>query len=194
VGAGREEMSEVSLAERQEVVRTIEAAWADAQYPGDNKIAVYSEIDFDEVIKIKRDFTGKQWKEVSHEILVIDWDCLPFFTVEGLRFYLPAYMIASLLHHESVNMLTHSILQTLSPPDPKGMRENFKRYSNFPLTDDISDTFQQLANKFDEFADGFKSSTNAAISAFLEICAKVDDPIIFNPNVSRLLEYWKQRG
>jgi hypothetical protein len=149
-------MSEVSLAERQEVVQLIEAAWADAQYPGDSRIAFNPESNFDEVIKINRGFRGKHWREISLETLIANRDYLSFFSLEGLHFYLPAYMIASILHYETVDVLSNNTKYTLSPPDRKEIFE-LQNHMSEPATEE---EFQNRLADFNERIERFTHHTS----------------------------------
>jgi hypothetical protein len=191
VGAGREEMSEISLAERQEVVRTIEVAWADAQYPGNNKIALHPESNIDEVIKIKHGFTGKHWKEITLETLIANRDCLPWFTIEGMHFYLPAYMIASILHYETVDVLSSNTVYQFSPPDYESSQEVL-HYLGVLVTEEV---FREWVVNFNRLVDGFSAQQKAAIRAFLELYEKFDYyGFEFDPTGLRALNYWRRYG
>jgi hypothetical protein len=70
----------------------IETAFATVPYPGDARIA-YSNIDWDGA-QLAAAFKGKHWKELTpHDM---HWHEMTFLSHEGLQFYLPAYMLASL--------------------------------------------------------------------------------------------------
>lgn len=43
-------------------------------------------------IKLKNDFKGKKWQEISTETISEHFDDLPLFTLEGFYYYLPAYI------------------------------------------------------------------------------------------------------
>ncbi|MFY0529300.1 DUF6714 family protein [Archangium gephyra] len=70
----------------------IESAFAEVLYPGDDRIA-YSNIDQDGA-SLAATFRGKHWKELTpHELHHHE---MTFLSREGLQFYLPAYLLASM--------------------------------------------------------------------------------------------------
>jgi len=52
-------------------------------------------------------------------------EALSYFTPQALRFYLPAFMIASLLHPKQADVLPNEVCYTLNPPK-MGDTCNFK--------------------------------------------------------------------
>ncbi len=68
--------------------------FADALYPGDGGIGY--NLDDWEGAAVNRDFKGYHWREVPRDTLADHHYDLTFFSPEGRRFYLPAYMIAAL--------------------------------------------------------------------------------------------------
>jgi hypothetical protein len=83
------------MADIESVIAQIRAAFGGNTYPGDNYLQgsfegsePYEEISF---------FKGKQdWSLLSAQSLDAHYDALHFFTEEGFRFFLPAYLIADL--------------------------------------------------------------------------------------------------
>ncbi|HYO71913.1 MAG TPA: DUF6714 family protein [Archangium sp.] len=72
--------------------RQIESAFAEVIYPGDDRIA-YSNVDRDGA-SLAAAFRGKHWKELTpHELHHHE---MTFLSREGLQFYLPAYLLASM--------------------------------------------------------------------------------------------------
>jgi hypothetical protein len=78
----------------QEIKRVIEEAFADVAYPGDDLI-VYSPGNW-EAAEYRAEFAGKHWRDVIDPALLQRRTALPMFSIEGLRFYLPAYLIATI--------------------------------------------------------------------------------------------------
>jgi hypothetical protein len=52
-------------------------------------------------------------------------EALSFFTPQALNFYLPAFMIASLLHPKQADVLPSEVCSTLNPPKTEDIG-NFK--------------------------------------------------------------------
>src|SRR6476659_4487759 len=86
---------------RERVRDEITTAFGSAPYPGDEEIVSMliiggQLVDDPERKEIKEAFRGSHWTAVSHETLMRNRDSLPFFTPAGLRFFLPAYLLAAL--------------------------------------------------------------------------------------------------
>ncbi|HLL53135.1 MAG TPA: DUF6714 family protein [Myxococcaceae bacterium] len=79
---------------REQVVQAIEAAFADAPYPGDRRIGF--DPDDAEAAQLDAHFRGLSWRNVPQDVLQRHADHLPFFSAEGLRYFLPAYLLAGL--------------------------------------------------------------------------------------------------
>lgn len=76
-------------------------AFGSAPYPGDQGIVSTliisgQEVEDPERKEIAEAFRGVHWNAVSHETLMRNRDSLSFFTPAGLRFFLPAYLMAAL--------------------------------------------------------------------------------------------------
>jgi hypothetical protein len=80
---------------KEEVIRSIEEAFGDNSYPGDNYLQGSMEgcEPYEEIAP----FVGKKdWKAVEVEILDNHGGALSFFSQAGFRFFLPAFLIADL--------------------------------------------------------------------------------------------------
>ena len=94
----------------------IRAAFADVEYPGDQRLRGSDE--GDEPFQVERDFQGKRdWRSLDAEFIDHSPDglgsALSFFSHEAFRFYMPAYMLADIDGRlEKVNpvfQLTHGL-------------------------------------------------------------------------------------
>jgi hypothetical protein len=108
----------VSRNERKELIQKIEQAFSDAQYPEDEAIVpLYDGLPHcDECATLVDCFRGKPWKAVPLETLVKERGSLPLFTMLAFRYYLPAYLIAGLLHPRETDTLRDNIFYSLTPP------------------------------------------------------------------------------
>lgn len=77
-----------------EIKHLIEEAFADVPYPGHDRI-VYSPGNW-EAAEYRAEFAEKHWREVIEPVLLQRRRVLSMFSIEGLRFYLPAYLIATI--------------------------------------------------------------------------------------------------
>lgn len=136
----------------------IEAAFADVSYPGDDRIA-YSNIDWDGA-QLAATFKGKHWKELTPHDL--HWHEMTFLSREGLQFYLPAYLLASLegydgTLYEDIRPFTVYGLTLVDENTPQGhiLRESqLKDFSIFtPVQKRAIRSFLEYAR--DEWTDDF---------------------------------------
>lgn len=94
----------------------IEAAFADTKYPGDDRL-VYDNSGYHlECNEIAAAFRGKDWRELSVEMLRYHAQSLAFMTPEAYRFYLPAYLIAAALHYDEADIIPDAVVFNLIPP------------------------------------------------------------------------------
>ena len=96
--------------EHKKLILEIRRAFKNVAFPGDksNKVGNWWEISR---------LLGKKWQDVSVEDVNIN-SGLHFLTAKGLRYYLPAYLIAILTNPEQVNgNVRESVLDVLSPSE-----------------------------------------------------------------------------
>lgn len=85
------------MAEAEIAVRaTIRKAFARTPYPGDEKLVIARAGEDPECDQIAESFRGKNWRELPAGVIRGFADSLPLFTPAAFRYYLPAYMLASL--------------------------------------------------------------------------------------------------
>lgn len=101
---------------RQRVAKQIEEAFADTPYP-DEPICPPTTVWNYELIEAE--FKDHHWKELPFEILFQNRDVLTYLSDTAYRFYLPAYLLAVLLHPEEVDTLLDRMVDHLSPSNGK---------------------------------------------------------------------------
>jgi hypothetical protein len=150
----------------------IEAAFADVPYPGDEHIA-YSNIDFDGS-RLAAAFKGKHWKELTPDEM--HWNEMAFLSREGLHYYLPAYLLASLEDHdgtlnEDIRPLT--IYGLILSPDTS--RKHHLRASQLKEFEVFTPAQKRAIRSFleyardawtDEFPDGDWNSPKQALESY----------------------------
>jgi hypothetical protein len=153
------------------VRESIESAFSDVPYPGDDQIATHQ--DCPECEDVRQHFRGATWRGHTVAELQQYQSVLPLFTPAALQYFLPAYMLASLGAWSEADMIPFSILQVClpSPPDEDaGLRHH--REGRFAV---------------------FTRAQRAAIAAFLQEWMRSDShalgaddiPVV----VERLLDY-----
>ena len=148
----------------------VERAFADREYPGDDRIADsdprYESYEGHAVAAFHR---GKDWREITLRHLLDDYAgdptaCLAFMTPEGWRYYLPAYVLMTLDWEESdavgdavVGALTH----------PRARVESFTRVAN-DLGLEPEGVLATHSERFEERMSGLSPGELEAVRAVLE--------------------------
>ncbi len=99
----------------QQVARQIEEAFADTPYPGDGNICHYAPFGDDE--NVRRDFTGKSWKVIYPEFVIVNREVLRYLEPKAFHFYLPAYLLTVILYPDQADLLRQRIVEELYLPD-----------------------------------------------------------------------------
>jgi hypothetical protein len=110
-------------------VRKIKKAFSDLDHPDNDNIVYDNNSDYDELVETAQAFTGKHWNEITLETLLENYERIPFLSDIASRFYLPAFMIATLLHFEEVGFLSWNTINFLTPYED-GI-EKLKRIKSF---------------------------------------------------------------
>jgi hypothetical protein len=98
---------------RDDLIRRIEVAFAEASPPGDDKLLHPQCMDAEDI----KDFYGTaSWRGIPDEIVARNNASLCFFSSEAYRFYLPAYLTWVLRHfNTSPSFAVDSTIYSLSP-------------------------------------------------------------------------------
>lgn len=109
-----------TIKQSRHVVKTkILDAFGATPYPGDEDL-VADQSGYDpECTEIASAFKGKDWKDVSVEMLRKHKEALPLFTPAAFRYYLPAYMTGCADSYYDVDVALDSVLFNLTPPKPR---------------------------------------------------------------------------
>ncbi len=159
----------MTINKHQMLAQKIRKAFGNLEYPGDENIVYDNSSDYDELVETAQSFRGIHWTEASLETLKTNFERIPFFSDEATRFYLPAYMIATLLHFDEVGSLAWNTVRSLTPYEDRIERLNHIKT--------ISDAQQK-----------------AVIREFLQAYADLD-PDFYEYSedegkLDRLLEFW----
>ena len=103
---------------RDALVRQIRSAFSDVEYPGDDGI-VPDHVGYDpDVDEVAEALAGKRWQDVTSEDIASLRDGLCFMTSQAFRFYLPAYLTASILDYEEADTAVFCTVMLLTQPRP----------------------------------------------------------------------------
>jgi hypothetical protein len=90
------------------IIESIESAFADVPYPGDDRIAEHK--DCPECDDIRAHFRGSTWRGHTVNELQQYQSALSLFTPEALHYFLPAFMVVSLGAWDEADNIPFSIM------------------------------------------------------------------------------------
>lgn len=103
-------------ADMSDLIRKIHIAFPPNEYPGDEQIIpIRSPMDL-EAIELLGAFKGKRWTDLTTETLLFNHDALSYFTPAGFRYYLPAFMLASITDWDSADIIPECVIFNLTAP------------------------------------------------------------------------------
>src|SRR5579872_653306 len=108
------------------LIRQITKAFSDIPYPGDESILSPGIRTFDdEVLVTRRDYIGKDWRQLSLEFVRQHHNNMIFLSSKAFRCFLPAYLIAT-LELDWSEPVKQTLVHLLTPP-PYGLydRDDF---------------------------------------------------------------------
>jgi hypothetical protein len=156
----------------EQVTAQIEAAFAETPYPESGIIGMGCGWEGEE---IQQALSDKHWKEITLELMLEHHDQIPCTTPAGFRFYLPAWMLAALLHYEEAEDISDNLIYNLSPPSGTEMLAHFLYHVS-----------------------AFNSREKTAIFAFLNAFRQLhpseyefEETFQGNRTLHRAIEYWK---
>jgi hypothetical protein len=155
----------------------VERAFADREYPGDDRIADsdsrYESYEGHAVAAFHR---GKDWREITLHHLFDNYPgdptaCLAFMQPEGWRYYLPAYVLMALDWEES-DAVGDAVIGALT--HPRARVESFTRVAN-DLGLEPEDVLTRHSERFEERMSGLSAGELEAVRSVLEhLAAQVD--------------------
>jgi len=159
------------------LIQRLSDAFGAAAYPGDQAIVYDGGAAHLECCATRQAFSGKCWQDLDLEFLMKHHAALRFFTPEGYRYYLPAYMRASIEHYDRSDLLPSLIIWSLIPPSIASpeMERFYECVNMFTSTQaEMVCLFLRFMLRFhgDDFSDG---SIELALKGYWErFCAAED--------------------
>lgn len=101
---------------RDAVKRRLLEGFSATPYPGDEHLVTVQGGTDPERRELERAFKGKDWRDVSVEMVRDHKEALPLFTPAAFRYYLPAYMAGCVESPREVDVALDSVLFMLTPP------------------------------------------------------------------------------
>jgi hypothetical protein len=189
--------------EKEVVITKIEEAFKDEKYPGDSLI-VYDNTGYHlECLEIRNAFKGKSWDHLHENFLFEERSSLYFFSKQGFKYYLPAFMLISIRKYADMDDLPDIIIGKLTMPaeiDTVIMANKIKQYridKQIPSVDFnefLQNSLKGMNKEIHDFIDcmtGFTKEQSTAIKLYLEYISQYSDDLINNPAIA-LERYWFQ--
>jgi hypothetical protein len=95
---------------------SIESAFRDVPYPGDDNITRCTHADCLECAEVAEHFRGMTWHGHTMQSLWRVRDTIPLLTPEALHYFLPAFMLAILDTPQDADITPISIIGQFTPP------------------------------------------------------------------------------
>jgi hypothetical protein len=111
----------------------IEEAFAGMTYPGDEHIASWDEPCYSgDHERIEMMLKGLHWRDVSFEILDNLRVGLTFMSPEGFRFYLPAYMMISVMDYYRADVIPAIVISHITPLYASDIDQSAEEIASYP--------------------------------------------------------------
>lgn len=153
----------------------IKKSFSGLRYPGDN--ALVPDLDNHlEQQQVKDYFKGKKWEDITLGSLRTEYigdesACLYFMTEQAARYYLPAYLLISVIDYNDADVIIDSVISMLTPEEHDG--SNLERFYSW--------------------VKGFSLEQCNVISLFLLYMAKNHSDYFFEGEPNIALEcYWRK--
>lgn len=134
--------------DRSEIEALLRKTFSSGQPPTGDKL-VKLQGHTDTRLKIRNVFSGRRWWELDADILVANDDAIPFLEPEGLRYYLPAYLIAILNVDRGLffsEMVIYNLYLPLDRPEGDPVRTKFEQFLGLLSTEE-----KRVIKKFLEY-------------------------------------------
>jgi hypothetical protein len=105
----------------------IAEAFAGVAYPGDKNLVYDNSGAHLECAEVAEAFRGKHWREVELDLLRHQSAAVFFMTPGAYRFYLPAYLLASIDRYHEADTMPGSVVFSLTPPREPADEGEFRK-------------------------------------------------------------------
>jgi hypothetical protein len=185
----------------------INEGFGEMPYPGDEHVVRDNSGFHLECEKIKSALKGQHWRDVSFDTLNHLRSALSFLSAEGYRFYLPAFMVISIVDYPHAGVIPYELIQSLTLPhmsDIDRMRELAKLHPEMQpfssaewiqVLKTLADNYRTGApeHTYFERVSGFNADQCKVIHQFLEYLSDVHSEDFPNREPEIAIErYWHQ--
>ena len=154
---------------RAYLVDLVRRAFADSDYPDDDRIVYDNRAYHLECTEVREAFRGRHWRDVTDETLAVHSAALHFMTLEAQAYYLPAFLVYS-LNTDFADSASETAISVLIP---RADRQSLDRLG--------------IAS----FADRLTTVQRRAICEFLErLMEENPDDVPFGTDMAEVRDAW----
>ena len=189
--------------EKDQIIKVIIDAFKDEKYPGDSNIVYDNSGTHLECEQVKEAFTGQLWEKLHENFLFENRTALSFFSKEGFKYFIPAFMIFSAKKFHEADDTPDILIGEFTLPleiDSIILANSIKQYridkqiSSIDFEDVLQNQLEQNNNnvhRFFEYMNVFNKNQKSVIKEFLEYMIKYTDSLYYNP-ITAIERYWFQ--
>jgi hypothetical protein len=136
------------------LTNAIVAAFSEVPYPGDDNLTPkkpYLDLESDQIAEFLK---GKRWQQLNAEYVWSEYQgdpgaLLTFMTPEAFQYYLPAFLLMSILEYEKADVMADSVLYNLRPRDQLDEERFKERFDRLTLDQrkSVAATLRSLEEK-----------------------------------------------
>jgi len=170
------------------LIAEIRNAFRDTPYPGDRNLS--GSRMGDEAAEIALNLQGVTWQEANPTLLRDNSAATTFLTPEGLKYFLPAFMVAGLMgytsKHIAVHSLTHGFVNRQRLEPTASQYSDDDALKTMALINVVAEGMDWHAYAVERMS-GYNRRERQAIIHYLEHCAQPRDYRIY----AALENYWR---
>jgi hypothetical protein len=189
---------------KEEIIETIKKAFIAEKYPGDDKLV--DKIIYPEEEEIVENFTGKLWYELKNDFLLNFRDNIYFLSKCALKYYIPAFMIATVKDFNKMDDIPDMIIGVFLLPEKEDIIKLYQNVKSFEPIEGITDTidynkcekmaldfFERDRKIFYERMNEFNNEQCKAITLYLEYMKQYKNELWENNDPQIALDrYWNK--
>lgn len=189
--------------EKNQIIDTIKETFKDEKYPGDDNIVYDNTGTHLECEQVKKTFAGHSWEKLHEIFLFENRNAISFFSKEGFKYYVPAYMIFSVKKFHEADDAPDMLIGKFTLPleiDTVILANAIKQYridkrlTNIDFEEILQNQAKQNNNtlhRFFEYMHIFNNNQKSTIKNFLEYMIRYSNSLYYKPEVA-IDRYWFQ--
>lgn len=188
---------------KEKLIETIKEAFKEEKHPGEFNLVYDNSGKHLECIQVRELFKDKTWNSLPDNFMFEEHTALNFFSKEGFKYYLPAFMVFSIRDYESADEIPNNLVNYLTLPTEADVIVLANAIKKHKLDKQMSEVdfntiLQNNVNNIDKSIQEFLQKTklfselqSKAILAFLEYLDENYGDDFFNKEPTTAIKrYW----